>query len=234
MKVRPLGVVSRYSSIKHIQGSRMQSDDSMHPIQLCERFITPYDQNDGLFVYAQEKLDGANVGITLEHGRPIALTRAGYKATGSNYLVHSQFAKWVANCYIDFTDVISPGEILRGEWLGYRHSLSYSLDSARSPFYAFDIMHGKCHMPMAKFMLRCAGQQLLQTVPQVGNSLKGYGINFASAWQEAKRLSLCESEPEGLVFRLESEDSVHEIGKWVRHDFVPGEYLKQDIKMWDL
>lgn len=223
---KPLGY-KNYGSIGHLPESRMgPADKSVHSGQsvICQEKAR--DKHDIIIV--QEKLDGSNVGIAKINGEIVALSRAGYLASSSPYEQHHMFAAWVDKNRLRF-DFISEGSRLVGEWLAVAHGTMYKL--RHEPFVAFDLMIKHQRTCYESFM-RIVGGRFI--TPR----LLHYGSPISVGWI-MKRIDLDRSyhgatEPiEGAVWRVERKGLVDFLAKFVRHDKVDGEYLGDNIMMWN-
>jgi len=90
-------------------------------------------------VYVEEKIDGANMGISLDlsSGKVVCQNRSHYIT--SSY--HAQFApldKWIARHTADLWSILVPWRhVLYGEWMHATHSIYY--DKLPSLFVAYDL-----------------------------------------------------------------------------------------------
>lgn len=139
MSKKPLGH-KNYGYIAHLPGSRMGSGDHKCPEGqkniACRKIRDKYDR-----VIVQEKLDGSNVGVACKNGEIVPLTRAGYLANTSPFLMHHFFWAWVCKNKGRFFEILNEGERLCGEWLLVAHGTKYKLP--HEPFVAFDLMRSK-------------------------------------------------------------------------------------------
>lgn len=136
--MKPLGHKS-YGHIPHLPGSRIgegdhKCSDGQKRI-CCEKTRDKHDK-----IIVQEKSDGSNVGIAKINGAIVPLTRAGYSADTSPFEQHHKFFDWVMANVKRFSECISEGERLCGEWLLQAHGTRYILP--HEPFICFDIMRG--------------------------------------------------------------------------------------------
>ena len=222
---KPLGRKA-YGSIGHIQGSRLgPGDHTVHEGQgdLC---ISKPHRNWRIVV--QTKLDGSCVSAAkLEDGSIVALGRAGYLASTSNYEMHRVWDRWVKERLSDFDKLLSPGERVVGEWLAQAHGTIYNLED-REPFVAFDIMEGSQRIIHEEFQERTKD---LFAVPDylygpidpliAIDSLDVYGAE----------------DPEGVVYRAEeytkNGPKVQFLAKYVLDGKEDGKYLKADPPIWN-
>lgn len=136
---KPLGHKS-YGSIAHLPGSRMgPGDHACHEGQKSIACVHPRDKHDRVIV--QEKLDGSNVGVAFVDDNIIPITRKGYRAETSPYIMHHYFGAWVKKNEERFRAVLLPNERMCGEWLLVAHGTKYEL--WHEPFVAFDIIQKK-------------------------------------------------------------------------------------------
>ena len=90
-------------------------------------------------IYIEEKIDGANVGISIDPDTlEIILQNRSHYISKED---HSQFSKiehWVQTHSDDLHEILTPGiHILYGEWMHHKHSINYT--HLPSYFIAFDI-----------------------------------------------------------------------------------------------
>jgi len=234
MDRKPLGHKS-YGHIAHLPGSRVGPGDHMcHVGQKDIACLKTRDKYDRVII--QEKLDGSNVGIARLNGEILPLTRAGYLANTSPYLMHHFFHAWVEKNKTRFFDVLNEGERLCGEWLLVAHGTRYELP--HEPFVAFDLMrHKHDRIPYDEFIVRVhrgsfVTPHLLSDGPSISIekaiTLLGY-FGHHGAVEQA----------EGVVWRVERNRLVDRskgnvagraavvdfIIKYVRPDKKDGKYL---------
>lgn len=215
---KPLGHRS-YGSIPHLPGSRLGPGD-YHISEGQARIATEKTRDKHDVVIIQEKLDGSNVGVCKVNGAILAITRAGYLATTSQYHQHHVFAKWVEQSRLRFDKVLQEGQRLCGEWLAQAHGTRYNLP--HEPFVAFDLMRGSERATWDEF-LNTAGMYF--DFPQ---------LVAREAKIPEKALELLDPnchgaiDPiEGLIYRVERKGKVDFLTKYVRHDKQDGKYLPE-------
>lgn len=216
---KPLGQRA-YGSIPHLPGSRRgPADKGLSELQA--RILTDKSRDRHDIITVQEKLDGSCVSVAKLNGNILALIRAGYPASGSNYTQHHAFANWVEQNRERFDTLLAEGERVCGEWLMEAHGTLYNLP--HEPFVAFDIMRGHDRSLAATVRDRCATVQLI--TPRVIHV--GYPISIE------KVLTMLEPSGhgaqdgvEGAVWRVERKGNVDFLGKYVRPDKVDGKYLE--------
>lgn len=173
-------------------------------------------------IWIEEKIDGANMGISIdpETYKIIFQNRSHYIT--ANYA--AQFKKldmWRDAHQTELFDVIEPGRhILYGEWLFSKHSIHY--DKLPGYFVAFDLYDKKT----GKFMCREKLEDLLKntTIPLIRLVAKGKYksidqitklVNSQSAYYSGKL--------EGVYVRICDENYTVKRAKIVRNDFICGD-----------
>jgi hypothetical protein len=218
-----------YGSIPHLPGSRLGPGDhhcSEGQARIC--LVKTRDAHDRVVV--QEKLDGSCCAVAcLDDGAIVALGRAGHLAQTSKYEQHQLFADWVRKNEERFASVLRPGERACGEWLAQAHGTRYGL--RHEPFVVFDIIVGQ---PDAKGRVKrftrldCAnrlagGSFVMPQVLHVGNALP-----LDQALERLDRDTHGALDPiEGVVYRVERDDTVDFLVKYVRADKLDGIYLPE-------
>jgi ATP-dependent RNA circularization protein (DNA/RNA ligase family) len=168
-------------------------------------------------VLVEEKLDGANLGLSLApNGDPQAQNRGQYLAQPHA----GQFARlpaWLAQHGEDLRRVLTPNLILFGEWCAARHSLNYAaLPDWFLLFDVYDRSVGRFWSHARRNVL--ADQAGLVTVPQV---LHGQTTVTALKQLVASKPSHYREGPlEGIVIRRESSEWCEKRAKLVRPDFT--------------
>ena len=209
-----------YGSIPHLPGSRRgPADKGLSDDQAAILTDKSRDRHDLIIV--QEKLDGSCVSVAKLNGEIIALIRAGYKASGSNYSQHHHFAIWVEQNKHRFDKLLSEGERVCGEWLMEAHGTLYKLP--HEPFVAFDIMRGHDRTPALSVSDRCAHVNIV--TPRVIHIGGPISISAVLSMLEPSGHGAVDGV-EGAVWRCERNGVVDFLGKYVRPDKVDGKYLE--------
>lgn len=168
-------------------------------------------------VVVEEKLDGANVGLSLApEGRLRAQNRGQYLAE-PHAGQFARLAAWLAQHSDGLRAVLKPNLILFGEWCAARHSLDYdSLPDWFSLFDVYDREAGRFWSTSGRNEL--ANNAGLVTVPQVLHgkatlpALKKMVSDTASRYRAGAL--------EGVVVRRESTQWCEARAKLVRPDFT--------------
>lgn len=216
---RPLGTKCYYS-IAHLPGSKMgKGDRKCDNEQAKIATIKLRDQRDQLIV--QEKLDGSNVGVARVEGILYPLNRSGYLASESSYQQHWKFSQWVYANQGRFLAVLEDGDRLCGEWLLQAHGTRYQLP--HEPFVAFDLIIGERRMPYLKFCQRLQSGDFV--TPKVIHQGKALGIEKALSLLGTYGFHGALDPVEGAVWRVERNQVVDFLVKYVKPDKVNGKYL---------
>jgi len=226
---KPLGRKT-YGSIPHIQGSHACTPGD-HYIEAGQSAIATTavrDRDDVVIV--QEKLDGSCVGVALEDGVLIPLGRAGYPAVSSPHLQHTMFHDWVRLNEDRFRAVLSNGERLVGEWLAQAHGTRYDLDG-REPFVPFDLMVGMDREVWGHFIVRIREGEF--AMPPTVSLGRPCSVKRAFEILGDRGHYGAIDKPEGCIWRVERHDCVDFMCKFVRPDYVAGQYLFDETPVWN-
>lgn len=183
-------------------------------------------------IIVQEKIDGSNVGVFMDEKKEIhAITRSGYSALTSPFKQHHYFHNWVEKNQKRFLDILNPGERICGEWILQTHSIKYNL--IHEPFVVFDIFNAKNKRILyLDFIKKTKGNFVLANLIHIGQpiSIK----NSIKILSHGKHGSI--DIPEGVVYRIEREERVDFLCKYVRSDKIDGLYMKDEIfnKNWEV
>ncbi len=234
MSKKPLGHKS-YGSIPHLPGSRMgPADHKCHDGQKAIACVKLRNKHDRVIL--QEKLDGSNVGVGLINGEVLAITRAGYIADTSPYVMHHYFAAWVKINMERFRAVLKEGERLCGEWMLVAHGTKYDLP--HEPFVAFDIMQKKHErLPFDDFIDRIKPGEFI--IPKVLSDGPPVPIDEALSMLNSHGFHGALEPVEGIVWRIErnklNDKNLGNSGgrhtvvdflvKYVRPNKIDGKYL---------
>lgn len=168
-------------------------------------------------VVVEEKLDGANIGLSLApDGSLLAQNRGQYLAEPHA----GQFARlpaWLAQHKDSLYSILTPDIILFGEWCAARHSLDYAtLPDWLLIFDVYDRTSDRFWSSSRRDALATGAG--LVTVPQVRN-----GKTTVTALNQlvTTTTSRYRNGPlEGVVIRRESSKWCEARAKLVRHDFT--------------
>lgn len=219
--MKPLGHKA-YGSIPHLPGSRLGIGDH-HCTEGQARIATLKARDKHDFIIVQEKLDGSNCCIAKVKGEILALGRAGYLASSSNYPIHHVFAAWVEENEQRFAGLLNEGERLCGEFLAQAVGTKYQL--SHEPFVAFDLMTGQERLPYLQFLQRIKEYNF--TTPQCLSIGNPFPVESALELIKISGHGAID-EVEGAVWRIERKGKVDFLCKFVHHHKQDGKYFPEN------
>ncbi len=168
-------------------------------------------------VLVEEKLDGANLGLSLGADGELQAQNRGQYLQAPHAGQFSRLPAWLAQHGEAIRAVLLPELLLFGEWCAARHSLDY--EALPDWFLLFDVYDrgsGKFWSSTRRNAL--AAQAGLQVVPPVlcGRTTVGELVERVQNTQSRYR----NGPLEGLVIRRESSDWCEARAKLVRADFT--------------
>jgi len=123
--------IHRYPRTQHLEGSRLQPGD--HDLEQV-----PLAALRGAYCVIEEKLDGANAGISLgEDGRLRLQSRGHVLAGGAREKHWDLFKQWARTHEAAIAARLGGGVTLYGEWLYAKHTIFY--DELPHFFFEFDV-----------------------------------------------------------------------------------------------
>jgi hypothetical protein len=225
----------KYPRTPHLGDSRLQPGDE--PAQVdCQHLA-------GRHLVIEEKLDGANAGISFDGEGRLWLQSRGHYLTGGGRERHfSLFKSWAHSVQKPLYDCLGRRYQLYGEWLYAKHTIFY--DRLPHYFLEFDVLDRETHT----FLDTPARRKLLAGLPLVSvpvlfqgpapGSLQGWvrpALYKSPDWwqrlaESARQLQLDpertqrETDPsplsEGLYLKVEGQGQVLERYKYVRSSFT--------------
>jgi len=183
-------------------------------------------------VVVEEKLDGANLGISISpEGEILAQNRGQYLQLP----MRGQFEKldvWLKLRCDELFDGLGDSLILFGEWCAARHSLDY--DRLPDLFIVFDVydkISGKFWNTSRRN--RLSTQLNLTAVPKLFHGLAT--LEMLKELLLSQHSAFRQGPLEGLVIRKESNEWLEFRGKLVRPDFVQaiGKHWSQHRIEWN-
>jgi RNA ligase len=228
----------KYPRTQHLQGSRSQSGDE-------DLESVPWTELIGRYVVAEEKLDGANAGLSFDPQGNLRLQSRGHYLTGGpRERQFDRFKQW-ANTWADlFRSVLGSRYIVYGEWLWAKHTIFYDL--LPDYFVEFDVLD----IQTGVFLSTRRRQSLLEGLPLVSVpvlfegilrepedvlSRIGRSVYKSAVWKEnldqqardfgqnperIRRETDPSDKMEGLYLRIEENEAVVARMKYVRADFL--------------
>jgi hypothetical protein len=123
--------IHKYPRTRHLEGSRLQSGDS-------DLEQVPLEVLRGTYCVVEEKLDGANAGISLDVAARLRLQSRGHVLVGGPREKHwDLFKRWARAHTAALTGCVTGGLTVYGEWLYAKHTIFY--DQLPHYFLEFDI-----------------------------------------------------------------------------------------------
>jgi len=227
-------MIAKYPRTPHLAGSRLQPGD--HDLEQV-----PLSELRGAYVVVEEKLDGANAGISIADGRPRLQSRGHVLVGGAREKQWDLFKRWASAHASVLVDKLA-GVTLYGEWLYAKHTIFY--DALPHYFLEFDIRDGDTFWSTAKRRDFLAGTPVV-SVPVVWegvvrdpSSLPDHVANAlykSPRWRERLREAadasgvdpervVRETDPsdlaEGLYLKVEDGGAVTARYKWIRASFL--------------
>ncbi len=123
--------IRKYPRTHHVEGSRLQpGDEDLHSIRLSELA--------GQHLVIEEKLDGANAGISVGPDGELRLQSRGHYLTGGYRERHfNLFKAWASSHQRTLAALLGQRYIVYGEWLYAKHTVFY--DRLPHYFMEFDV-----------------------------------------------------------------------------------------------
>jgi len=229
----------RYPRTPHLEGSRLQDGDEGHD-------HVPYRRLAGLHLVVEEKLDGANTGISFSPSGELLLQSRGHYLVGGGRERQFNFVKAWAAAHTDWLlKRLEDRYVMYGETLTKKHSVFY--DALPHHFFEFDVLDrhsGDFLSTDARRALLAGGPVLSVPVLYEGvapfrlDTLKALlrpslaktpdwreafeatvlreGLDLQRAWKQCDKSDLSE----GLYIKVEADGRTVARYKWVRRDFV--------------
>lgn len=229
----------RYPRTPHLEGSRLQEGDHGHD-------HVPYRDLRGLRLVVEEKLDGANTGISFSPAGDLLLQSRGHYLAGGGRERQFNFIKAWAQAHAGWLlQRLEDRYVMYGETMSKKHSVFY--DALPHHFFEFDVLDRRT----GQFLSTAARRELLAggpvlSVPVLYDGLaparladlkallrpslaktarwrdafeatvRREGLDLALAWKQCDKSDLSE----GLYLKVEADGQTLGRYKWVRADFV--------------
>lgn len=228
----------KYPRTPHLEGSRLQPGDHDHD-QVHVAHLT-----QGELIW-EEKVDGANSGISFDdHSRLQLQSRGHVLSGGAREAQFNLFKTWATSYEEDLYCVLGERYIMFGEWCYARHSVFYDLlphyflefdvyDKHTGVWLGTDVRH-QLLAPLKISSVPVLHRGHVQTRKQIEGLIQPSmfksdnwptmlhqqaaraGVNPAQAWAETEKSNLIE----GLYVKQELNGQVIGRYKFVRYDFV--------------
>ena len=229
--------IVKYPRTPHIEGSRLQTgDEDISQIQ--------FSTIAGLHVVVEEKVDGANVGISFSDGELYLQSRGHFLRGGAKEKEYELFKLWAVTHREELYTLLGDRYIMYGEWLYAKHKVYYN--ALPHYFLEFDIFDKECgvyldtgrrmeildgstvkSVPVLFDGVLTSREQLLAMIKR-SNYIKGDHLSELAKKAEERGLDrmrvLAETDPsdlmEGLYIKVEDGGEVKARMKYVRHGYT--------------
>jgi hypothetical protein len=122
----------KYPRTQHIRGSRFQHGDG-------DLEAVPWEELAGKHLVVEEKVDGANCGISFtEKGELLLQSRGHYLRGGPREKHFALLKQWASSRQVELFCALGSRYIMYGEWLFAKHTYFY--DSLPHYFMEFDVL----------------------------------------------------------------------------------------------
>lgn len=228
----------KYPRTRHIEGSGLQADD--------DPATAPWAELAGRSLVVEEKMDGANCGISFSADGRLRLQSRGHYLTGGPRERQFDLLKgWAAAHAAELWALLGPRYVLYGEWCYGKHSIFYTdlphyllefdiLDTQAGAFLSTErratLLGGARFIASVKVLHAGPVRSLAALQALVGPShfvAANHREQLEAAAHEAgydRALALAETDPsglmEGLYIKLESGGAVTGRYKYVRRGFL--------------
>ncbi|WAC74808.1 RNA ligase family protein [Roseateles sp. SL47] len=229
----------RYPRTAHLAGSRLQADDSAHD-------QTPLAALADCHVVIEEKLDGANAGLSFSEGGDLLLqSRGHYLSGGLGERQFNLFKVFAAAHEARLLERLEDRYVMYGEWLYAKHSIWY--DRLPHWLHEFDVYdrHEGVFLSTPRRHALLAGSPILsvpvlyegpmptqpqwlwslvrpslaksaQWRPAFEDAVRREGLALPLAWQQTDKAD----QSEGLYLKVEDAHQVRARYKLVRPSFT--------------
>lgn len=231
--------ILKYPRTPHLEGSRLQKGDS-------DKDQVPYTDIASKYIVLEEKVDGANAGISFSDAGDLLLQSRGHYLTGGGR--ENQFAlfkSWATHHQDIFLERLEDRYIVYGEWMFAKHTMYY--DQLSHMFQEFDVWdkERKMFLSTAARRVLLAGLPI-ESVPVLHEGPAPKRLRDLTAlltgsayqsenWREAlyeaaeaqgvsrelvEQQTLMKGGMEGGYIKIEDGDETVGRLKWVRPDFL--------------
>ncbi len=230
--------IFKYPRTRHIEGSKLQKGDE-------DLSIVSFSSISNKYLVIEEKIDGANSGISFDSG-VLKLQSRGHFLTGGYRERHFDILKKWANVFaVPLYEVLGEKYIMYGEWMYAKHTVFY--DKLPHYFMEFDILDKETGIFLSterrREMLTAAPFVCSVPVLKEGRAaslgeLTSYvrkSLYKSDNWKQRLQ-TICEKEnlrydlalsqtdnsdlAEGIYIKVEENGSVIDRCKFVRREFI--------------
>jgi len=233
-----MSTIYKYPRTPHLDGSRYQPGDE-------DLKTVAFDSLKDRFIVVEEKVDGANAGISFTPEGQLQLQSRGHFLIGGGREKHFNLFKTWANTHSrELWQILKDRFVLYGEWLYAKHTVFY--DQLPHYFLEFDIRDNTD----GSFLSTEKRKEMLEGSPVVsvpvlwqGNAgadnslvkLLGNSLYKSADWKvrledgcavnnARVEMTIAQTDPtdlmEGLYIKVEENDRVVERYKFIRESFL--------------
>jgi len=227
----------KYPRTAHLKNLGAATDDDVVKPEAAAHFI-----KNGV-VYIEEKIDGANIGISLGDNHEFVIQNRGHVVNSATMAQFSQIESWAEENSSALYSLLSEtdGVVLYGEWCLAQHSVEYR--KLPGYFIAFDIWNGEDFLTRAAFHTKMQETRIpvvpivykgeIDSEAQLLKMIEESESRFGAVWSRQKA-DKAEDFPhlEGLMLRKEESGKLAHRMKLVRGSFTQGietHWCKQDL-----
>ncbi len=238
--------IFKYPRTLHLEGSNLQAGDDKERVSFRDiPKVVDRPANELWFVW-EEKIDGANAGVSFSDQLELQLQSRGHYLTGGGREIHfSALKQWGNRVESDLFDVLTDRYLMFGEYMRSKHTVFY--DQLPHYFIEFDIYDKRRKIFLSTAARRALlGKAGIHSVPvlyagpmpsslSVLTKLVGPSVYKSRNWREVLRQELDRQgldvatalqqtedsdKAEGGYLKVEHGDQVVGRFKWVRSEFV--------------
>jgi len=122
----------KYPRTPHVEGSRFQPGD-------YDLDCAPFADLQGKYIVVEEKLDGANSGVSFSRsGKLLLQSRGHFLDGGARERQFALFKTWATTHRQKLWELLADRYVLYGEWLYAKHTIFY--DALPHYFFEFDLL----------------------------------------------------------------------------------------------
>jgi len=210
----------KFPRTRHIEGSRLQKGDMSDD--------KPLGELAGMDIVVEEKVDGANSGISFDGDGILRLQSRGEYLTGGGRERHfDQFKTWAFTHSARLWPVLGSRHVMYGEWMYAKHTVFY--DQLPHYFLEFDVWDRERQV----FLSTGARRALLQGLPVMPVPVLHHGpLKDVAQLQALVKPSLYKSPDWRDALLLAAEGSGNRADMVEKQtelsDLAEGVYLKQE------
>ena len=215
-------IMRKYPRTPHIEGSRLQAGDR-------DLSQVPFSKIAGVDLVIEEKVDGANSGISFTADGELRLqSRGHYLAGGPRERHFALFKTWASSHQWVLWQRLSDRYLVFGEWMYARHTVFY--DTLPSYFLEFDVFDRHAQ----RFLSTDARAALLSGLPIVSVPVLHRGVVVSAAALRAMVITSRYRSPrwkDALIASGEAagQDTARLVRETDPTDLAEGLYLKHEV-----